>query len=454
MKMKKSFVAIPLSLSLLLPTAGMVSAHEGHSMNTMQKGPVTVTNPAIDLRASLDQLLSEHAYLAVITMQKGADGGKDFQQAADALNNNTNDLSKAIASVYGNEAGQQFKSIWGSHIGYFVDYVKATGKKDEKAKQKARNNLANYRVKQAKFLASATKNRLKASDLEAGLKMHITELMNAFDHYVQKDYTTAYKKTRESINHMYGVGKNLAWAITDQFPAKFKHTKPNTAAADLREGLNYLLSEHAALAVTTMQKGAMGAKDFTAAANALSQNTNDLSKTIASVYGEKAGQQFKEIWSSHIGYFVDYVKATGNKDEKAKAKAMKNLDAYRVKQAKFLETATKGRLKASDLEAGLKVHVDELLKAFNSYVDKDYNTTYPTVREAYAHMFEVGKGLSGAIAQQFPNKFKGMPSMPKTGMGGASETDNMDVVLWSFAGLAAAAAMGAIVLRRKGDHKA
>ncbi|WP_238153610.1 type I 3-dehydroquinate dehydratase, partial [Bacillus pumilus] len=42
-------------------------------------------------------------------MQKGNDGSKDFDQAAAALNENTNDLSDAIASVYGKDAGKQFK---------------------------------------------------------------------------------------------------------------------------------------------------------------------------------------------------------------------------------------------------------------------------------------------------------------------------------------------------------
>ena len=69
---------------------------------------------------------------------------------------------------------------------------------------------------------------------------------------------------------------------------------------------------------------------------------------------EKAGKQFKEIWSSHIGYFVDYVQATAKKDEAGKKKAVKELDQYRMKQADMLDKATDGRLKASELEEGLK----------------------------------------------------------------------------------------------------
>lgn len=456
--MKKSFLAVPLSVSLLLPTAAYAADmnHSGNHQqmttkeNTKMMKP-TVSSPAADLRATLDELLSEHSYLAVVAMQKGIDGAPDFEQAAGALNENTNSLSKAIASVYGEAAGNQFKEIWGSHIGYFVDYVKATGAKDEAAKQMAIKNLDQYRVKQADFLDKATEGRLKAAELREGLNMHVHELLSAFDNYVKGDYTTTYKSVRESINHMYGVGKSFSWAITDQFPQKFNNTKVDTAAVDLRENLNSLLSEHAALAVLAMQKGIDGAKDFEAAAEALNQNTDDLSKAIASVYGQAAGDQFKTIWSSHIGYFVDYVKATGAKDEAAKQMAMKQLDQYRVEQAKFLDDATGGRLKAADLESGLKVHVDELLKAFNTYTEKDYATTYPTIHEAYEHMFMVGEGLSGAIVDQFPQKFQSqMPTqMPKTGMGGTAESGmSNSMIAWGAVAFVLAGAFATIIVRR------
>lgn len=128
----------------------------------------------------------------------------------------------------------------------------------------------------------------------------------------------------------------------------------------------------------------------------LNENTNDLSDAIASVYGKDAGKQFKSIWSSHIGYLVDYVKADASGDKEVKEKAVKNLDAYRMKQAKFLDQATDGRLKAADLEAGLKMHIDELIKTYTSYHNGEYDQLYPTVREAYGHMFMVGQDVAPA----------------------------------------------------------
>ncbi|MBD7984851.1 copper amine oxidase [Sporosarcina sp. Sa2YVA2] len=448
MNLKKKLIAIPLSVSLLLPAGVPLAFAADHDHG----GPASmeVSNPATDLRAALDSILSEHAYLAVVTMQKGIDGAKDFDAAAAQLSENTDELSAAVASVYGEDAGNQFKEIWSSHIGYFVDYVTATANKDEDGRKKALADLDGYRVTQADFLDKATDSRLKAADLEEGLKMHVDQLIWAFDNYVAGDYDKAYSSLYESMHHMFGTGKGLSWAITDQFPEKFDNHTVDTPAADLREALNNQFSAHAALAIITMQKGIDGAPDFETAAATLNQNTEDLTASVESVYGAEGAKQFNEIWNSHIGYFVDYVTATAKKDADGQKKAMADLDAYRVTQAAFLDTATEGRLKAADLEEGLKGHVDQLLMAFDNYVAGDYDATYDNIHEAYSHMFGVGTALSGAIVDQYPDKFtSAMPAdMPKTGLGGMSDGPDY-TVLWIVASLIFALGAGTVLMRRK-----
>lgn len=109
-----------------------------------------------------------------------------------------------------------------------------------------------------------------------------------------------------------------------------------------------------------------------------------------------------------------------------------------------------GRLKAADLEAGLKEHIEQLLNAFKSYTGKKYPAAYENIHVAYTHMFRVGQAMSDAIVDQFPEKFEGKkPSdMPKTGMGGISET-NSSAILWSFFGFILASTVIAMIARRK-----
>ena len=58
----------------------------------------------------------------------GVTGSKTFPAAAQALDDNSVALSKAIGSVYGAKAGQTFlngKFMWRAHIEFFVDYTVA-----------------------------------------------------------------------------------------------------------------------------------------------------------------------------------------------------------------------------------------------------------------------------------------------------------------------------------------
>jgi hypothetical protein len=447
----KRILILVLSLSLLLlPTAAF--AHDGKNHGN---GEATVSNPAADLRATLDHLLSEHAYLAVVAMQKGIDGAEDFEATANALGENTNDLTAAIESVYGKEGADAFNKMWSDHIGFFVDYVKATANNDEEGRTAALSALSEYRADFSQFLSTATEGKLEVNALAEGLQMHVGQLVAAFDSYVAGDYEKAYDSLGKAHEHMFAIGKGLSGAISTQFPDTFKHSDNSTPAAELRATLNRLLSQHASIAILAMQKGIDGKPDFEAVAGALNENTAGLKAAISSVYGSEAGVAFEEMWSAHIGFFVDYVVATSKDDNAGRTAALSSLSQYRADFSQFLSTATDGKLDATALAGGLQMHVDQLVTAFDSYVEGDFTTTYTNVREAFHHMFGVGEALSGAIVQQFPEKFEHtMPSeMPKTGMGGVSDSYSsnsysmMDMIM-ILVGIAFATVLG-IFLRKQ-----
>lgn len=451
MKMNKLLVALPLSLAMLVPTAALADAHGSHNSNaSAETAEMGTATPAAELRIALDTVLTEHAFLAVEAMRKGADGAEDFDQASAALLANSDDLTAAVASVYGEEGGAAFQEIWNSHIGYFVDYVVATGEGDQAAKDAALEELEKYKVEQSEFFDSATEGNLPAAAVKEGLDMHVDQLIHAFDAYVEGDFETAYMMERESIHHMSMFAESLAIAITTQFPDKFEGTNPDTPAIDLRATLNSTFTEHAGLAVMAMQDGADGAESFEQAAAALMANADDLSAAVGSVYGEEAGAQFAEIWGSHIGYFVDYVKATGAGDAEAQEQAKADLDEYIVEQAAMLDAATEGRVPAAALEEGLTGHVGQLLASFDSYVAGDYEAAYNSMREAWAHMTMPAAGLSAAITDQFPEQFgaAAMPDkMPATGLGGA-ESGTLPY-MWIFAGLMLAALTATLAFRTR-----
>ena len=451
MKLNKVLLALPLSLALLVPTAALADSHGGHSTASEASMEMATATPAGELRIALDTTLTEHAFLAIEAMRKGVDGAEDFDQAAGALLANADDLSAAVGSVYGEEGAAQFDEVWKSHIGYFVDYVTATAEDNQEGKDQALAELEKYKVEQSEFFDTATGGLLPAAAVQEGLDMHVDQLIMAFDAYVAGDFEKAYTLEREGIQHMSMFAESLSIAITTQFPDKFENTSADTPAIDLRATLNQTFTEHAGLAVMAMQDGADGAESFDQAAGALLVNADDLSAAVGSVYGEEAGAQFEETWKSHIGYFVDYVTATGEGNKEGQEQARAELDQYIVDQAAFLDAATEGRVPADALEEGLTAHVSQLLGAFDSYVAGDFDAAYSSIREAYAHMQMPAAGLSAAIVDQFPDQFGAteMPSeMPKTGMGGMAGEGSFPI-MWVLIGLMLATLTTVVAVRTR-----
>jgi hypothetical protein len=177
-------------------------------------------------------------------------------------------------------------------------------------------------------------------------------------------------------------------------------------AADLRVTLDTLLGEHALLAIAASQKGLDGDEDFEAAAAALDANSMEVADAIGSVYGDEAAKQFLDgpsLWRDHIGFFVDYTVGLAGNDKAAQQEAVDNLTGYTGAFSGFLAEAT--GLPQPALQGGLAMHIGHLKGQIDAYAKKDFARAYDLTREAYAHMYETGDALSGAIQEQSPDTF-------------------------------------------------
>ena len=174
-------------------------------------------SPAADLRVALDRLLGEHAVLAMNATNQGVTGSKSFPAAAKSLDRNSVELSKAIASIYGKNAGGVFlngKFQWRDHIKFFVDYTVALAKKDKAGQAKAVANLTRYTKEHGAFLAKAT--GLPKLAVQNDLLGHVLELKNQLDSYASGNYTKATGFYRQAYSHMFMTGDLLSGAIAKQ----------------------------------------------------------------------------------------------------------------------------------------------------------------------------------------------------------------------------------------------
>lgn len=195
------------------------SAHDGmHMTMKMHMSMKNATgSKAEGLRVGLNRLLGEHALLATQATDAGYSGSKSFPAIAKQLDKNSVAISKAIASVYGARAGNQFlngRNLWRAHIKYFVDYTLAKAKHDKAGQKKAVANLMAYIQTQAGFFAKAT--GLPKQALVNDLTAHVLQLKGQLDAYAAGNYAQAAQLQHGAYVHMGMTADILSSAIAKQ----------------------------------------------------------------------------------------------------------------------------------------------------------------------------------------------------------------------------------------------
>ena len=184
------------------------------------KFPGNGASKAVDLRVSMNNLLGSHVYLAGLPVRMalaGSDPG--FKAGAAALDKNTVELGKNIASVYGAPAETRFLELWRAHIGMFVAYTQGAAKNDAAAKDKAVKDLDGYRRDFDAFLSGANPNLPKGA-VEQLLTMHVSGIAKAVDQLAAKDFKSGYASLKTAEDHSIMLADPITAAIVKQFPDK------------------------------------------------------------------------------------------------------------------------------------------------------------------------------------------------------------------------------------------
>jgi hypothetical protein len=173
-----------------------------------------------------------------------------------------------------------------------------------------------------------------------------------------------------------------------------------TAAAELRGGLTYLLTEHVYLAgvatgTAVSKKGNLKDPAVVGAVKALDANSVALADALGSVYPD-AKAPFLASWRQHIGFFVDYTlgRATGNKA--LVTKAQKELDGYRTSFGQLINSVVP-QLPADAVAQELVPHVQSLEAAIDAQVAGSPKQ-FQLLNDAASHMVGTAKVLAGGIA--------------------------------------------------------
>lgn len=378
----------------------------------------TKAAPPQQVRFQLEQLLGQHAILAVRLMRGQLNKSPDFLEAATAaLGLNTTELSAAVASEYGAAGGEKFKQLWTQHISSLFAYSKALADKDAAAKQKALADLDAYTKEYGEFISAATKGELPAAAVATSVDGHIHHLISQIDAYAAGDYKKAYQLEREAYAGMFSTGKGLAGATVSvkpgELPAGF-----DDPPQQLRSALGQLLGEHSELVVDVTRAALAKSPEFSEAAAALDANTRELGQAINAVFGANAADQFGDLWADHVNAVVAFTTAVVEDNKADQAKARADLDAWSDRFGSFLATAVKNRAAATAFVEVAHHHDEQLLTSITSFKDGDYAKAHQITYEGYQFMFAIADNLAKAIESGTTRQ------MPKggaaTGGGGAA----------------------------------
>jgi hypothetical protein len=177
--------------------------------------PGDVDSPSSNLRSGLTYLLDSHVDLAGIALAQAVSKSGNLKApsvvaAANALDSNSVDLSKAIGSVYP-AAETPFLQSWRQHIGFFVNYTLGVATKNTTETAKAENDLNGYRTSFGQLIHSVVPE-LPSDAIAQELIPHVQTLLTTIDSLVAGD-GDVFKDLSIAAAHMPHTAATLSAGI-------------------------------------------------------------------------------------------------------------------------------------------------------------------------------------------------------------------------------------------------
>jgi hypothetical protein len=182
------------------------------------KFPGDPSNKASDLRASLNELLEEHAYLATMATDATI-GGRAAEQtaAAKALSDNAAALGTLFSGLFGASAGIQFDQLWAAKDVALAAYAAAADQGPAKA---ALSNLNDTFVSQfGRFVHDST--GLSAAAANSSIRAQTQATIGVIEDQRLKQFAQLATDDRTAAAAMQSVADMITAATAEKFPTRF-----------------------------------------------------------------------------------------------------------------------------------------------------------------------------------------------------------------------------------------
>ena len=197
--------------------------------------PVAANASPTQLRAQFEQLLGQHALLAMRLTRSQVSKTSDFQQVAEAsLQHNSDALSQLVETAYDDTQGDRFQQLWQGYVTDLSTYASAAASQDASAKQQARADLMAYCDAYGSWLATASNGQVQPDDAVRTARTRVMGLMRQVDAYAARDYSQAYKLERDTYQATFTAGATLTKASVTPTAAAKLDTPARAAALGVR----------------------------------------------------------------------------------------------------------------------------------------------------------------------------------------------------------------------------
>jgi hypothetical protein len=414
-----------LVAAVLATAVGCTSGGDGGSRSSAAATSTTVhhTTPAAlgpdatprEVRARFEQLLGQHALLAVRQSRSEVAMAPDLKKVVDtSLAANAGALQQLVGVTYDGAQAAEFEQLWKGYTDELAAYAQASATGNGTGTQEARAALLAHCDDWGAWLGKASAGRVEAAKATKNAQARVEQLMQQVDAYADRDYAKAYKLEREAYQGTYGAGTTLAKA---SLPTK-EAADLDKAPENLRSAFAMLLGEHMELIVDAQRATFAGSPEFDAAAAQVNANTATLTKAMSGIVGPKKAAEFQAAWANHVEGLMAYTAAVAGKDEAGKAVAKENLDGFAERLALYFSDVVRNVLATDPLTDAITAHDAHLINQADAFAAKDYARAQQVQDEGYTQMVGVANVLVDAIEKVMATEMPAGGS--KTGGGGTA----------------------------------
>jgi hypothetical protein len=368
-----------------------------------------------EVRARFEQLLGQHALLAVRQARSEVAMAPDLKKVVDtSLATNAGALQQLVTTTYDGAKAAEFEQLWKGYTDELASYAQASSTGNSTGVQEARAALLAHCDDWGAWLEDASGGRVEAATATKNAQARVGQLMGQVDAYADRDYAEAYKLERQAYQGTYGTGTTLAKAsLTSKEAADL-----DKAPENLRSAFAMLLGEHMELIVDAQRATFAGSPEFDAAAAQVNANTATLTKAMSGIVGPDKAAEFQTAWANHVEGLMAYTAAVAGKDEAGKTVAKENLDGFAERLALYFSDVVRNVLATDPLTDAITAHDAHLINQADAFAAKDYARAQQVQDEGYTQMVGVANVLVDAIAKVMAADLPAGGS--KTGGGGTA----------------------------------